>query len=186
MTGSAGHAALRDWPVHSPRLWNGAVAAGPPVHGGPGPGRGMRDTGGFGRGGAVSQGGGAMAAMAKPAMAALRGTGGHVEGMGGMHGPGRARCARQRGSRVAGEAGARIGAARCRRRCSGEDAHATERERESEREGHRRIPHLNAKLGGAVLVAGDAAETEINGGGTSAPWLWRRRLGHERWQRRLP
>jgi len=38
------------------------------------------------RGGAVSQGGGAMAAMAKPAMAALRGAGGHAAGMGRMRG----------------------------------------------------------------------------------------------------
>ena len=54
-TGSAGHVALRDWLVHSPRLWTGAVAAGPPVHGGPGPGSGERAvSGGPGRGGAMA------------------------------------------------------------------------------------------------------------------------------------
>ena len=34
-----GHAALRDWPVHGPRLWTGAGALGPSVHRGPGAGR---------------------------------------------------------------------------------------------------------------------------------------------------
>jgi hypothetical protein len=93
------------------------AGGGPWVHGGPRP----RWAG--------ARGGGAMAATLRLALTALRGTGGHVEGMGGMRTPGRARCARQRGSGVAVEAGARGGAAQRRRRNYGEGAHATERER---------------------------------------------------------
>ena len=88
----------------------------------------------------------AMAGSGELAAAALRDTGSDSEGTGVLATARRARCARLRGQEAAMEAGARGGAAQRRRRNYGEGAHATERE--GEREEHRRIPHLNAKLGG--------------------------------------
>ena len=58
--------------------------------------------------------------------------------------------------------GGRAARRAARRRRSGEVAHVTERE--NEREGHRRIPHLNAKLGGRSSLPEMQRKRRFDGG----------------------
>jgi hypothetical protein len=124
VAGLTGHVALRDWPVHGPRLWTGA---GVRVH---------RSTVDRGRC-AVAEDGRprrrSMAARLRLAVTALRCRGGRAKGTGVMRTPRRTRCTYKPSERETEEDGPRGGAARRRPKNSGDAVHAKGRDRESGR-----------------------------------------------------
>ena len=159
-----GHVALRDWPVHGPRLWTGA---GVRVH---------RSTVDRGRCAVAEDGRPRRRSMAAAAGLAVRGATGH-----GKRRRGHGHVARAEVSAVcvlaARESGRGGRAARWGGSTAAEElrrARSRDREGEGGRERHRCDPHLVAKLG-QVFLSTETEETKIDDDGTSAPRLWRRR-----------